>query len=728
MTTSKISFIALLTALPLLAGAAAPTVKITTPTKSPTTNGVLTAAGTTTGVEPITNYYSFDGGAWTQATGGNTWSVSGLILTAGSNTFSAYAQDATGTASRTNTVAFIYVVNVPVVIETNGEGTVTPIHNGESLEIGKKYTMTAKADKGFAFTNWDVYSGLPVVTSLAASPNRVVSTLLYVTNTARLSFTMASNLTFVANFRDSTRPVCIITYPAAKQSVSNSPITVTGKASDNVGVTTVNYQLNGGGWNPATLTDATDWQTPNLALNVGANVIQAFATDAAGNVSLTNTINFNYVSNGPAAGSGPAPASLANTVAVLNINGGNGPFSFDFGSSTFAQVGSTGEDDSYTGTYSYTLLSSNTAQLDFSAVLPPGTGASDQITITFTNDMDGTFTDTNGNSGTMALSNAPDLALSPSSIITAQWVDVSNNTNSFVLSGGLFTNTVGSTVSFGNYYFTPYSPLDMMLVENYTDANDASNVAYIQLDFSSTTNGQFSYNAFDDNGDFLGSDSGAFTILSTAGQPSGNAPDSAAGLIFTAKPNGNSGNQAQFELCFGTSTFSSTSADSSKDNVGAYSYVKTGPNTAQFTDFETEPLLGGPGGNGGDNSDLIDLTFTSSTKATVTDQGTTVGTITVSPAGNLAPASVAGKTVTAFGGSAAFGQDGTVTITGEGVETYTYAQYSPNCGMVLAINPQDGSYNYLQLVFTTSSGGTVYLSAFSNGQINDFKSGNFTIK
>ena len=595
-----------------------------------------------------------------------------------------------------------------------------------------------------------MYSGLPVVTSLAAAPHLVTSTLLYVTNTARLSFTMASNLTFVANFRDSTRPVCIITYPAAKQSVSNSPITVTGKASDNVGVAGVNYQLNGGGWNPADLTDATDWQAPNLALNVGANVIQAFATDAAGNVSLTNTINFNYVSNGPAAGSGPAPASLAGTVAEVNINGGSGPFFVDFGTATFAQV-VTNAQDGGTGDYTYTLLSSNTALLNLSNLLPPQNGSGALVTITFTNDMDGTFTDTNDQTGTITFSNAPDLAPSPSSIITAQTVDILGNTNILTLGGGLFTNTVGTTVSFGNYYFTPFSPLDMMLIENFTDANDASNIAYVQLDFSSVTNGQFFYDGFDEYYDFLGSDSGAFTILSTASQPSGLAPDSAAGLIWYAKPNSNSQNgngkiQPPFYYYFGTSTYSRTSSSNTDTNdfdVGIYSYVKTGENTAQFTSFEIAPQSGAPGGNGGNggnNSSLLNLTFTSSKNITVTNNGIVVGAITVSQASNLAPASVAGDTFTVtFSGNTA-----TLTLNADGTFNnndsngtinsgpYSYAPYSPIGAMVIlnfTSGSDVGNTGYLELTFSTSKSGSAFATTFDNmGNEVDVHGGTFKIQ
>ena len=63
---------------------------------------------------------------------------------------------------------------------------------------------------------------------------------------------MASNLTLIANFVDVTPPSLAITAPTANQRWSNSTFTVTGTASDNVQVSNVFYQLNGGSWTVAT--------------------------------------------------------------------------------------------------------------------------------------------------------------------------------------------------------------------------------------------------------------------------------------------------------------------------------------------------------------------------------------------------------------------------------------------------------------------------------------------
>ena len=123
-----------------------------------------------------------------------------ITLTPGTNTLRAYIIDATGNSSLTNTVTIFYVVRSSLLVAINGKGTVTPNYNAQLLEIGRNYTMTATAAAGYAFTNW---SGSVV------------------TNKPALTFLMASNLAFTANFVDVTRPTLAITAPTSGQRWSN---------------------------------------------------------------------------------------------------------------------------------------------------------------------------------------------------------------------------------------------------------------------------------------------------------------------------------------------------------------------------------------------------------------------------------------------------------------------------------------------------------------------------
>ena len=135
--------------------------------------------------------------------------------------------------------------------------------------------MTVKPGKGFSLHDWS--------SNLAG----------LVTSSATVRFVMGSNLVLTATLVDVQRPVNIIKGPAVNQHVASSSITVMGKASDNVGVTGVWYQMNSGQWLLGLTTDAwTNWNSGSLSLVPGANVVRAYAKDAAGNTSLTNSVKF----------------------------------------------------------------------------------------------------------------------------------------------------------------------------------------------------------------------------------------------------------------------------------------------------------------------------------------------------------------------------------------------------------------------------------------------------
>jgi Big-like domain-containing protein/calcineurin-like phosphoesterase family protein len=80
---------------------------------------------------------------------------------------------------------------------------------------------------------------------------------------------------------DSTPPLVAIASPANNTLLRSGTVTVTGRASDDTGVQSVELSSDGVSWIPATGTDA--W-TGSLTLPGGEHLIQVRATDAAGNV------------------------------------------------------------------------------------------------------------------------------------------------------------------------------------------------------------------------------------------------------------------------------------------------------------------------------------------------------------------------------------------------------------------------------------------------------------
>lgn len=216
--------------------------------------------------------------AWQLATGTNTWSAVVTDLIPGPNTVQVEAYDVVNLSNTVSRI-FNYVIPIPLSLTINGEGTVSGATNRQLLNLTYPYKLTAKPAAGFKFTNWT--GDIP-------------------TNTATLSFIMASNLSFTANFVDITKPTLSITAPVAGERWSNSVLTVTGKAKDNVGVASVWFQLNTEGWMPVlnTTNGWTNWDA-SVTPTPGANKIKAYAVDAAGNISPTNSVSFIYVPSAP---------------------------------------------------------------------------------------------------------------------------------------------------------------------------------------------------------------------------------------------------------------------------------------------------------------------------------------------------------------------------------------------------------------------------------------------
>ena len=257
---------------------ASPTLTVLAPKSGQSvSNAAFVASGTAKDNVAVQSvFYQLNGGDWQTAATGNSWTnwTANLTLNPGTNKFSAYAVDTTGNLSTTDTVSFVYILSATLTVNTNGGGTVSPNDNGQLLAIGRSYTMTAKAVTGFKFVNW---------------------TGTQTTNNPALTFIMASNDTFTANFADDASPTLTVVAPKAGQSVSNAAFVASGTAKDNVAVQSVFYQLNGSGWQTAiTANSWTNW-TANLTLTPGTNKFSAYAVDTTGNPSTTNTVSLFYV-------------------------------------------------------------------------------------------------------------------------------------------------------------------------------------------------------------------------------------------------------------------------------------------------------------------------------------------------------------------------------------------------------------------------------------------------
>src|SRR5258707_8677048 len=178
-----------------------PTVAITSPLDgSRLTNGTVTvqgAASDNNGVAQV--LVQLGSGPFQVAAGTTNWSAT-LALVPGSNTMLVKSVDTAGNQSAPVSETITYAVLSQITLSANGNGSISPNLNGQLLEVGKSYTLTALPAAGNAFTNWT--GGIA-------------------TNAAVLTFVMQSNLSLTANFVDVTKPTVAITSPLAGSRVTN---------------------------------------------------------------------------------------------------------------------------------------------------------------------------------------------------------------------------------------------------------------------------------------------------------------------------------------------------------------------------------------------------------------------------------------------------------------------------------------------------------------------------
>jgi len=286
-----------------------PTVKISSPTNSQTfgVNEIEISGSATDNVAVAYVRFQLNNGPWLNTISLNqyaTWYFPILVIQPGTNILSAVAVDTSGNFSKTNTVKFVYVLDAPLTVITNGPGGISPAYNGASLQVASFYSMTAKADSGCAFVNWTDGDGNVV------------------TNTATLHFEMASHLTYVANFKDATKPTLTVTSPKTGAKTNSENIVITGTAKDNTGISNVLISLNHSDWDEARLSNGNSNWTAQVELIQGTNSIAITALDDGGNYSTTNILSIDYIVTAPltlkSVGSGTISPNYSN--AVLNVN------------------------------------------------------------------------------------------------------------------------------------------------------------------------------------------------------------------------------------------------------------------------------------------------------------------------------------------------------------------------------------------------------------------------
>lgn len=593
----------------------------------------------------------------------------------------------------TNNVGGVYKIlpadTAVLTVQINGRGSVSPDYNGAALRLSHDYSVTAIEAPGFKFLNW--------MAAGSAGTN------------ATLHFQMASNLQLTATFLDVQPPSVVITTRTGAG--CNLISAISGTAHDNVGVAAVWCQVGNGGWTLATTADQyTNW-TANLMLSEGRNIIQAYAEDAVGNRSATNSVTLEETSVGF------APESITGT--ILQLASSNETILMSFGGSTFSRV------NGGVGTYTYNLQDPNTGFVAAVFTAPPTTVSNDSdgvsLLLSFTNGSSGIWSDQNSNSGSFTLSEASSTAPVSLSGLTLQGTNGGTNLYQFTdgYGDGIFTATDTLGDSSGTYTFAQYSPVAGLVQAIVTDGVEVNTTNYMLLNFLTGSN---SYFAESDTVAGATVDAGTFSVTGTPATQDYTGPVTLAGLTGAVTEVRLNGQRESFAISFNASTVGSFSAADNVDSgVGTYTFTRTGPNTALY-----QPLALAHSPQA-DTNGLTLFSFTAAHSATFTNAGAH-GTISLSETANLVPLSLAGRRIDFQDGKTySFGY-GTFTNNAGGSGTCTYAPYGPQMAIVVLnfYDAQDAAtVNFMELWFSTAQGGTARLTDRSG---NSLKTGTFTLK
>lgn len=125
-------------------------------------NGVVRDNGNVSGV-----WCRLNDGPWFVPRNYDNWQswVADFSPTNGMNLFSAFAIDAVGNVSFTNSVSFKAEVQGRLWVVAVGPGKVKSPQNDQYLDLGSACKITAKPDKGYIFTGWtgDLQSDKPAI-------------------------------------------------------------------------------------------------------------------------------------------------------------------------------------------------------------------------------------------------------------------------------------------------------------------------------------------------------------------------------------------------------------------------------------------------------------------------------------------------------------------------------------------------------------------------------------
>ena len=279
---------------------AAPSLGVTiAPVTAQVSTATIVLNGTASGAVAQISWSTDRGASGVAVMTGSSWMASGIFLATGRNTITVIAKDSSGAAvsqsvavTRTQStpssggpVAPVLTITTPTtstftttVMSLNVKGAATHPAGIQSIRFHVLSTGTTGAAQGTV--SWDTGT-----LGLVAGLNTITIDALALdggTATATIQVTVGGG-TGATGGSDTTPPSITISNPTTSSVLtSNSSITISGVATDNIGVKSVQ-------WSTATQSGiavgTSHWSTSAIPLYVGMNNIVIRAYDAAGNSS-----------------------------------------------------------------------------------------------------------------------------------------------------------------------------------------------------------------------------------------------------------------------------------------------------------------------------------------------------------------------------------------------------------------------------------------------------------
>jgi hypothetical protein len=451
----------------------APSVQVTSPAAGATLSGTvnLTAAasddGTVTSVQFVVDAHRV--GPELKAVP-YLYVLDTTSLSKGAHSISAIATDNQSQSTTSATVS----VNVDNTTKDTTPPTVsiTSPANGAKVAGVVAVTATAADNVGVANLQFEI-DGANVGSPDAAAPyayswdtsksSNGSHTLKAIAKDGAGNATTSAVVTVTVNNStvDKTPPTVAITSPAASVTLSGT-VNVTATASDNIGVTSVQFQVDGAnaGTSDASAPYAFVWDTTKIAN--GVHKLDAIAKDAAGNATtsavVSVTVNNTQAKNFSISGTVSGPGASGTTVTLT-------------GGSVAATTTSASGAYSFTGlaTGSYTVTVTHTGFTFTPASLSTTIGAANVTGLNFTStavstptfSISGTISGTGGPGSTVTLTGASNATTT------------ANGAGAYTFTG-LAKGSYAVTASHTGFTFSPASLTESINTANITGANFTS--------------------------------------------------------------------------------------------------------------------------------------------------------------------------------------------------------------------------------------------------------------